>query len=1826
MPRLLTILALWCLSTNLPAQSFRNEWIDYNKVYFKFPVRETRLYRISKTVLNSAGLGSVPAEHFQLWRNGEEVPLFTTQETGPLADNGYIEFIGRRQDGKPDNELFDKPESQVLYDLSFFSDTAWHYLTVNPAGNNKRIKAAANNVATTNLPVEQFYIHQHRQYQQYTWNYGEGRMVGIPADNDYPPAPVVRSAVFNAGEGWTGQPFNNWFPLRQTVSNLQYFPGGGNFELSYSVSGNYGRSRNIQIFINDSLVAQSFVNLYGSARDTVQGLPPSLVTADALNFRFSSDNDFYWENCLINVFALRYPRRFNFLNSGFTEFRLQANTNGNHLRLARFRSDNQPTLLYDLTNMKRYVGAIRTDSSFFALDPSSSDREIVVTNQVSSLTQITTLTRKEFISFANAALQGDYLIITNKVLQPSSGIDNIELYRQYRSSPEGGSYNARVYDIDELAEQFAFGLRKHPLAIRHFLKFAFQHFATRPKYVFLVGKGSYYEPYRVSGNFAGKEIVSAVPTFGSPASDNLLAAASNSNTIPLLPIGRLNAVSNEEVGIYLDKVKRYEALLKDRQKPAAAYEWQKQVVMLPASQTLQAQIDSQRADYDWRFMQSFIQSYANKLKNARFAQVTTEPFVNSYTPRNPSVYPEFRSKLQQRLDSGVAIISLFGHSSTTNVDFGFKHPDTYPEQNGRYPIVYAHGCLAGNLFDMNTNRLLSTRTALSDSYIFTRNRGAIAFISNSNAGDLIYQNLINEHLYGILAHESKGKSLGKIQQETLEKSISMLGLGDVRMQQQSQQIILHGDPAIIPFPYDKPDYATASGDITLQPVAPHAAHDSVWVTAVFRNIGRSTTDTVWLELKRRLPNGEEKLLTRMRSGNMAISDTLRFKMSLRGIFEAGTNYLIATADAGNEQAEESETNNQATLSFDMNANAALPVFPYDLSIVNKPGARLTASTADPIARRALYRFQVDTSRHFNSPLLLTIDTNTIGGAITVAPAISYRNNTVYYWRVSPVNAGLATQWQGASFLYKTDAAEGFNQSHYFQHQQSGMRGLALDSLSRRFRFDDRLQHLFIEHGIYSSSGTEASHFSVVTNSIRNIANACLGQSIIFNVYDPITFKPWENTPANRYGSAAPCGALQVNNFEFKYFNHTNRKLIMDFLDAIPRGMYVVARLVVDPPHDSLKVEYWKRDTAIYGKGKSLYHALYNQGFYQLDSLNRTRTFGFVFKKDDSLTFRPVAKLSDGIYDRVSESVFITTLDTTGTITSPPMGPAASWKELYWNHFPTPGAVEPASARLALYGMDAAGNRTLLDSLSAGQPRLDISQYPTSQYPFLQVEMKTEEFRQAKPEQLDFWRATYLPVADGALSARDHLVWNYDTLLAIRDTLKLGLAFKNVSNYVLDSTQFTLKMGMPNGTETVVQSGSLRALMPGDTARISYQRLTDGLYGRHYLKLEVNTDRKPTEQFWFNNTAWLPFSVDTAQYAATIVGFKAEPGANKIVASWNVQQELKVRQYEVLYGTDSTNMTVFATAEPANQGLPQLGYTREHATPVLGNNYYRLRITDRYGNVITTPAVLVQVTVTSFRAQAGSSNNIGGAWRTINEVKLENYAFQHSRDKNTWSTVSTRTPANLGAPATDYAVAHSSPSLGMNYYRLQFTDQYGSSFTSWTDSVNIHLQSFNAAVAGKNVTLNWSFMNEINILDYQLEESDDSLRFRLVQTLAPTRNAGGLATYESVRSNMPLGFHYFRVRITDRNGNITYSAVQRVYVGDPAVVAVFPNPFTTQIRLVTGDLNTPWQLQLFDAAGRLVLSRTGAGPVNIPTHHLTKGIYFLKMQKGQEQQTWKMQKR
>src|SRR5690606_14919183 len=131
---LLAIIALY--SAAATGQTiYGNEWIDYNKTYYKFKVGKDGIYRIPKSALDAAGVPvAVTGQQFLLFRNVQEVLVYTTTAVS-VGYGDYIEFYGTIADGQLDKLLYEKPEWQTTDKISLFTGTACYFLTYDNGSN-----------------------------------------------------------------------------------------------------------------------------------------------------------------------------------------------------------------------------------------------------------------------------------------------------------------------------------------------------------------------------------------------------------------------------------------------------------------------------------------------------------------------------------------------------------------------------------------------------------------------------------------------------------------------------------------------------------------------------------------------------------------------------------------------------------------------------------------------------------------------------------------------------------------------------------------------------------------------------------------------------------------------------------------------------------------------------------------------------------------------------------------------------------------------------------------------------------------------------------------------------------------------------------------------------------------------------------------------------------------------------------------------------------------------------------------------------------------------------------------------------------------------------------------------------------------------------------------------------------------------------------------------------------------------------------------------------------------------------------------------------------
>lgn len=1435
-------LILCTLCPLLALAQYNNEWIDYSKTYYKFKVGETGLYRISQAALAGIGLGATDAAHFQLWRNGEQVPVYTSSQSGALSGGGYIEFWGEANDGKPDNALYRNPAHQINNSKSLFTDTAVYFLTVNPAGPNRRLAPVATAIPAGAVP-EPYFLHtvsEHFNEQIHLGQpYGEGGEAVYPAS-------------YESAEGWASNDISNGGTRAFSKSNLFVYTGGGAPEVSINmnVTGNSYAVRNVRLTLNNAVIFDTafsnfnFLKLTGTA-------PLSLIAPN--NASFVVANVAATTNRIrVAQVQMTYPRTFNF--GGASSFRFQApsKTAGTYFEISGFNTSGGTTILYDLSNGKRYTVDATTPALLKVFtEPGAGTQDLLLVNDnATNVKNITAFETRNFVDYSAAANQGDYLIITHKALLTGpNNTQPVEEYRAYRQTATGGAYNAKIYLIDQIVDQFGFGIKQNPLAVRNFLRWARSRFTRPLQYVYIVGKGVDYYNSKNNENAAAIDRLNLVPTFGYPASDVLLSAE-GASSMPLTPIGRVSVISGDELQTYLAKVKQYEQQLTSLSPLIEESSWKKDVIHIVGANDL----------YTIDLLSYYLNNHKQVIKDTFYGASVTD-YIKSLS----AGAEELNSvRLANQINNGIGLLTYLGHSSATSLAFKIENPNNY-NNHGKYPIFNMLGCNVGNIFSFNPTRLVTPET-VSEKYLLANERGSIAMLAGTSLGYTNNLDFYNLNFYRNLAELKYGAGLGEVMQNTMSSIFgAMPEESNFSQRILCEAFVLNGDPAIATYHFSKPDYAIEDRFLKVSPGFISVADTEFALDYKIFNIGKAINREIVVEIKRTFPDQSTAVIRRDTIAGIRYADSLRFVVPVDPVKDKGMNKITITIDPDNEIDELFETNNTISRDVFIYENDIRPVFPYDYSIVNRQQIVFAASTANPLATTQNYLMEIDTTRLFNSPLKISLNKTSAGGLVEFAPGITFRDNTVYYWRVAAAPASSADEinWNYSSFTYFAAGDQGFNQSHYYQFDGGTHDRIFIDSTGK-FLFKNLKSSITVNNAFYpyaSSSIDFSLQIEEVYKQVGFISSPLANpqqNSLRFYLMNNRTLQPVFNKnmgSTGMYGSYLPApwnASTVLGFFQFDISTTAARKTVMDFLDSIPSGYYVGLTSAQWIP--TILPSVWKSDTAVLGKNNSLYHKLKSIGLSAVDSIqphdtiNTLLPYVFIYQKDNKVPLAQV--VGKAVSDKLVVTVTVNVPDSVGSIRSPRFSKVEGWKTLSWDGY----SLENSSADKAfvsVIGIDKNGSESVLMSdIPASQQTADLSSISAETYPALRFEMRTEDLVDRTPYQLRYWRVNGKPVPEGAIAP--NIFYSKKDTLQLGEPLNIGVAFKNVSDQPFDSLKVRVIVRDRNNVENNIAVPDQKALVAGDTIRLNVPIETRNFIGHNSLFVEFNPLNVQPEQVHVNN--------------------------------------------------------------------------------------------------------------------------------------------------------------------------------------------------------------------------------------------------------------------------------------------------------------------------------------------------------------------------------------
>ncbi len=211
-------------------------------------------------------------------------------------------------------------------------------------------------------------------------------------------------------------------------------------------------------------------------------------------------------------------------------------------------------------------------------------------------------------------------------------------------------------------------------------------------------------------------------------------AATRFNYAPTVAVGRLAANNAQQVYAYRRKITVYDSLQTYNVFNSNCVDipdklWQKQVLHFSGG-----------SDYTEQVI--FAQYLAN------YAAVAEDTFwgvnVNAYLKTGSAPISQTEAQvIQNQIDSGVSLVSFFGHASTGGFDFSINEPENYTNFN-KYFVLLSDGCFSGDIFETVAS---PTTASYSERFVLEPNVGAIAFMATSGLSVSDGLDLMSQALY-----------------------------------------------------------------------------------------------------------------------------------------------------------------------------------------------------------------------------------------------------------------------------------------------------------------------------------------------------------------------------------------------------------------------------------------------------------------------------------------------------------------------------------------------------------------------------------------------------------------------------------------------------------------------------------------------------------------------------------------------------------------------------------------------------------------------------------------------------------------------------------------------------------------------------------------------------------------------------------------------------------------------------------------------------------------------------------------------------------------------
>ncbi|MEW5800069.1 MAG: C25 family cysteine peptidase [Bacteroidota bacterium] len=863
-----------------PSYTLENtdSWITYGQEYIKFGVARDGIYRVRYDDLVSYGISpaAINPKQLKVYLKGKEIPIYVSGESDNSFDPGdYIEFLGRRNYGDIRYRQVAPTDSSYYEYLNRYSDTTIYWL--NWSGTNgtrvDTIAASTKTIADTLRYYDRLLRSERDIYWDFSLSGGDLRknypeLLENETWNDGTLGVGKSSVTFSVTNLYPNKPARAFVKLQDFSSNLT--TNAHNLSITLNSAGPAYDSGFINKYQGKVLKAEFLSSRLKSGNNTVD-LNSYTVPGNSIN------------NIIRDWFELEYPSNlitssdslsfaYNNLSAGVNALVIVRGLSSNPVSLYKFTL--KDSSIVKITNYTRSNDTLRFSDSvangnyYFLLRESKIPAPIF-------------FYKKQFVNLRSSTNKADYIAITHPYFQNEAAN-----YLSFIGTTYG--VTTKLVSIFDICDEYNYGFWA-PEPIKEFLKSTHVYWQSpKPKYVLLLGKGT-YDYYGNKFKYAGvPRVPNFVPPYGNPVSDIWFVQwDSTGSLIPQMNIGRIPAKNIDEFQSYVAKHQKYVSKGFD--------EWNKRFLFFSGGSISDTNQINQAKGVNQFIIDNYVVPPPIGGNVANFFK-TSPPNVTNFGPYPPEYITE-------QIEKGGVFISYIGHSGTQTWDNSITDISQIANIRDRNPMISDFGCSTAKFAEPD---ILS----FSELAVNNINGQAIAYIGNSSLGFTSTAYTFPKTFYKKLLIDTTA-SLGDIHRLAKIAYLKQYGTsGSYGLFAKTNTLI--GDPIVqLPIP-EKPNFTVSNSVVQISPERPTDQTDTLIVTVPYHNLGRVPNSSLMI-IASAAYGGSDIYLDTVNVNAPYFVDSVRMKIPVKG--RPGQHTIMIKIDPSDSIDEIDEGDNILTYSY-----------------------------------------------------------------------------------------------------------------------------------------------------------------------------------------------------------------------------------------------------------------------------------------------------------------------------------------------------------------------------------------------------------------------------------------------------------------------------------------------------------------------------------------------------------------------------------------------------------------------------------------------------------------------------------------------------------------------------------------------------------------------------------------------------------------------------------------------------------------------------------------------------------------------------------------------